>query len=148
MFLLEKFKILEDLRLNKKWICLVAISLVVTVTFAQTGEEKLAGWLKEYPEADTNKDGVLTMKEAKAYQMKVQSKNQKDELPAPTHADISYGPDPMNVMDLWLVPSDKPTPLLVNIHGGGFIGGDKTQGISPQLIEMMNKEGISVASIN
>ena len=46
-------------------------------------------------------------------------KKQKEELPTPTHADVAYGPDPMNILDLWLVPSEKPTPLLVFIHGGG-----------------------------
>jgi len=50
-------------------------------------------------------------------------------------------------MDLWLASSDQPTPLLINIHGGGFIGGDKDK-ISKQLIEQMLAEGISVASIN
>ena len=39
------------------------------------------------------------------------------ELPPPTHADVAYGSHPRNVLDLWLASSDKPTPLLVNIHG-------------------------------
>lgn len=69
------------------------------------------------------------------------------EIPPPTHADVVYGSHPNNVLDLWLAPSDEPTPLLVNIHGGGFRGGDKSQ-ISSALIEMMHKKGISVASIN
>ncbi|RLD52512.1 MAG: hypothetical protein DRI97_14420 [Bacteroidetes bacterium] len=70
-----------------------------------------------------------------------------EELPAPTHADVAYGPDSMNVMDLWLVPSETPTPLLVFIHGGGFRGGDKRK-FSSELIKKMQSEGISVASIN
>jgi carboxylesterase type B len=69
------------------------------------------------------------------------------ELPPPTHPDVVYGSHPRNLLDLWLAPSDKPTPLLVNIHGGGFQGGDKRT-FSASLIEMMHKEGISVASIN
>ncbi|MCP4857523.1 MAG: alpha/beta hydrolase fold domain-containing protein [Fuerstiella sp.] len=67
--------------------------------------------------------------------------------PTPTHADVVYGSQSQNVLDLWLAPSDMPTPLLVNIHGGGFRGGDKRK-FSASLIEMMHKEGISVASIN
>ena len=67
--------------------------------------------------------------------------------PPPTHPDVVYGSHPRNLLDLWLAPSDKPTPLLVNIHGGGFQGGDKRK-FSASLIEMMHKEGISVASIN
>ena len=57
-----------------------------------------------------------------------------------------YGSHARNVLDLWLAPSDKPTPLLVNIHGGGFQAGDKRK-FSASLIEMMHKEGISVGSI-
>ncbi len=75
------------------------------------------------------------------------AQTQAKELPTPTHADVAYGPDHMNILDLWLVPSDKPTPLLVFIHGGGFRGGDKRK-FSGDLIENMNREGISVASIN
>lgn len=133
--------------MNKKWICFLALSLIVTMAFAQSEEEKLANWLKKYPKADTNKDGVLTKEEAQAFRIKLKAKKQKAELLSPTHANVSYGSDPMNVMDLWLVPSDKPTPILVNIHGGGFRGGDKGQ-ISGEMIEMMHREGISVASIN
>lgn len=69
------------------------------------------------------------------------------EQPPPTHANVAYGSHPRNVLDLWLAPSDKPTPLLINIHGGGFRGGDKSK-LSASLIEMMHKEVISVASIN
>ena len=135
--------------MEKWWICFVCITLVVTTVFAQTREEKLATWLKKYPEADTNKDGTLTEEEAKAFPNKQRrEKRQKKEMPPPTHSDVVYGPHPRNVLDLWLVPSDKPTPLLVNIHGGGFRSGDKRSKISSNLIEMMNREGISVASIN
>lgn len=114
---------------------------------AQTKEETLANVLKRFPQADTNKDGVLTEEEAKAIQSRVRARTQKEELLAPTHANVVYGSHPRNVLDLWLVRSDEPTPLLVHIHGGGFRGGDKSQ-ISNALIEMMHKEGISVASIN
>lgn len=68
-------------------------------------------------------------------------------LPAPTHADVAYGAHSRHVMDLWLASSDKPTPMLVNIHGGGYIRGNKTI-ITRELIETMNQAGISVASIN
>lgn len=134
--------------MKKWWICFVCITLVVTMVFAQTREEKLATWLKKFPEADTNKDGTLTEEEAKAFQNKQRrEKRKKIELPPPTHSDVAYGPHSRNVLDLWLVPSDKPTPLLVNIHGGGFRSGDK-RNFSSSLIKNMNEEGISVASIN
>jgi hypothetical protein len=75
------------------------------------------------------------------------AQNFKSEIPPPTHAEVVYGSHPRNVMDLWLASSEEPTPLLVNIHGGGFRGGDKSV-ISGDLIKYMNKAGISVASIN
>jgi len=114
---------------------------------AQTREEQLAVWLKKFPQADTNKDGTLTVEEAKAFQNKQRREKRKKVTIPPTHADIVYGSNPGNVMDLWLAPSDTPIPLLVFIHGGGFRGGDK-RNFDNSLIENMNKEGISVASIN
>jgi len=49
------------------------------------------------------------------------------EEPAPTIADLSYGPHAMNVLDFWKAKGDGPRPLLVYIHGGGWVGGDKKQ---------------------
>jgi len=64
---------------------------------------------------------------------------------SPTHPDVKYGPYTRNVMDVWLAKSDKPTPVLVSIHGGGFAGGNKSVG--PWLLEECLKSGISVAAI-
>jgi len=133
--------------MKKWWICFVCITLVVTMAFAQTREEKLANLLKRFPQADTNQDGTLTMEEAKAFQNKQRREKRKKVTIPPTRADVIYGFHPNNVLDLWLVPSDTPTPLLVFIHGGGFRGGDK-RNFDNSLIENMHKEGISVASIN
>ncbi len=38
-------------------------------------------------------------------------------------------------MDVWLAKSDKPTPVLVSIHGGGFRDGNKS--VSPDLLAAM-----------
>ena len=91
--------------MQKQWICITAISFVVTTVFGQT-----------------------------------QAQNFKSEIPPPTHAEVVYGSHPRNVMDLWLAPSDNPTPLLVNIHGGGMSNGDKSI-ISGDMIRDMNKAG-------
>jgi acetyl esterase/lipase len=71
----------------------------------------------------------------------------QQEKPKPDVADAKYGPHERNVLDLWKAKSDKPTPLVVFIHGGGFRAGDKGQ-VSPGLLNGCLKEGISVASIN
>lgn len=65
----------------------------------------------------------------------------------PDHADVSYGPHQRNVFDLYLAKSDKPTPLIIFIHGGGFLAGDK-KGVNPQMVKLALENGISVASLN
>lgn len=65
----------------------------------------------------------------------------------PDLANVPYGPHERNVLDLWRARSDKPTPFVVHIHGGGFVAGDKTY-IAPALVEMCLERGISVATIN
>ena len=47
----------------------------------------------------------------------------------PTMADIKYGPHARNVLDFYKVDSDKPTPVVLFIHGGGFRGAAKRASI-------------------
>jgi arylformamidase len=72
---------------------------------------------------------------------------QDKKLPEPTHANVSYGPHERNVFDLWLARSDTPTPLLVHIHGGGWINGDKGS-VNAATLKFMLEHGVSVASVN
>ncbi len=65
---------------------------------------------------------------------------------APTFADLSYGPDKVNVLDFWRAEGDGPRPLQVYIHGGGWTGGDKKQ--SPARIRPFLDKGISYAAVN
>lgn len=64
----------------------------------------------------------------------------------PTLADVAYGPHPKQVLHFWKAKSDKPTPLLFEIHGGGWIGGGRMSGLSG-LLQPMLDAGISVVSI-
>lgn len=72
----------------------------------------------------------------------------------PDLANVSYGPHPRNVLDLWLAKSAKPTPLFVYIHGGGWYQGDKSAvsedivRLNIDLVRLMLDHGVSVASIN
>lgn len=54
------------------------------------------------------------------------------ESPAPTLADMRYGPDDRHRLDVFApgsaalpVPGGGSRPVLVFVHGGGFVGGDK-----------------------
>lgn len=58
--------------------------------------------------------------------------------------DVAYGTHPRQVLDFYPAKSDRPTPLVFHIHGGGWQAGDK-KGINPQ--PFLDK-GISVVSIN
>src|SRR5262245_48274881 len=70
------------------------------------------------------------------------------ERPGPTAADFAYGHDsPRQVFDFWQAKSDKPTPLVLCIHGGGWRGGDKS-GYGEKAIRPYLDAGISVAAIN
>ena len=135
-----------------------AIALVVGTPFnsqlaaaERTSEtdERLADALKRFPQADADKDGVLTAMEARAFQQQRRQRSNKSakKFP-PTHANIKYGPHSRNELDLWLAESDKPTALVICIHGGGFQGGDRSKYYSSDLIPTLNEAGISVAAIN
>jgi acetyl esterase len=67
--------------------------------------------------------------------------------PAPTFANVKYGPHERHALDLWQAKSAQPAPLVVFIHGGGFRAGSK-ENVSAGLIEGLLARGISVMSIN
>jgi predicted esterase len=73
------------------------------------------------------------------------------EVPEPDYSDLSYGPYPRNVMDIWKADSENPTPIVIYIHGGGFASGDKVQGqrrINREFLLRCLDNGVSYASIN
>lgn len=76
-----------------------------------------------------------------------QQKAQKRPPRQPDLEDVHYGPHERNVFDLYKAKSDKPTPLVMYIHGGAFLAGGKYL-VSAQLLDACAKAGISVASIN
>ena len=64
------------------------------------------------------------------------------------YAHQSYGDHKRNKFDLWLAKSENPTPLVIYIHGGGFVGGDKSNYYNKKdLVNFLNN-GVSVATIN
>lgn len=63
---------------------------------------------------------------------------------SPTHADVRYGRFHRNVLDVYVAPSARPTPVLIYFHGGGWMAGDKG-GVRPQAF-LAN--GITVVAAN
>ena len=62
----------------------------------------------------------------------------------PTYKHVSYGSHKDMVLNFWKIDSSKPTPLLVHIHGGGWLGGKKHETTGPSQL----KNGYSYASID
>jgi acetyl esterase/lipase len=57
--------------------------------------------------------------------------------------DVPYGKHPRQVLDFYPARSDKPTPVVFYIHGGGWQNGDKKINPKP-----FNDKGIAVVAIN
>ncbi|MEM1110469.1 MAG: alpha/beta hydrolase [Pseudomonadota bacterium] len=66
------------------------------------------------------------------------------------YGDLVYGPGVRQRLDLFLPSASAPTSLLIYIHGGGFVGGDKSNYYENdgELINGWLSNGIAVASIN
>jgi acetyl esterase/lipase len=69
-------------------------------------------------------------------------------VPKPTLSGVRYGEHERHVLDFWKAPSDKPTPLVFVIHGGGWSGGSKERLGRFADAAALLKAGISVAAIN
>jgi acetyl esterase/lipase len=133
------------------WFTALACALLVACATAQTSNDnaRLREYLQQHPEADANKDGVLTMQEAQAHRRQTQQGQARPQpqRPQPTHADVAYGDHPKLRFDLWLPESAEPTPLVLFIHGGGFSGGDK-QAVDLGMLNQCLANGIAYASLN
>jgi acetyl esterase/lipase len=117
--------------------------------------------LKRFPAADKNGDGRLTTQEWQEFQAgaKLKKEMREDEeavlktkgdkgvrLP-PTHAEVAYGPFPEQRLNVWLMPSEQPTPLIIHLHGGGFIQGSKQDHLDLAVQEKLAAAKVSYASI-
>lgn len=68
--------------------------------------------------------------------------------PKPSIANGKYGQYERNVFDLWLPErSKKLAPLVIYIHGGGFVNGDKEK-LSPNQLKIFLENGLAVMAIN
>ena len=116
-------------------------------------DELPPGARRIFDRVDANHDGAITpaedtaFRQARAKDAKPGQRRSRTRLPKPDHADVSYGSHERNVLDVWLAGSDKPTPLVVYYHGGGFRGGDKRT-LNRALLQKLLDGGVSVAAAN
>ena len=137
------------------------LTAVVAGAEPAVNDAQLLRLRNRYPDSDKNHDGRLTREEWREFQEsrrlekemseeEARATNFKGERGArvpPTWAEIAYGPLPEQKLNLWIVPSDKPTPLIVHIHGGGFIQGAKQDTIDAAVFEKLAARGVSYASV-
>jgi lysophospholipase L1-like esterase len=71
--------------------------------------------------------------------------NSFSKSPAPTYANVAYDTHERTVLDFWQAEGEGPRPLLVYIHGGGWMKGDKR---AMKHADVYLKQGISVAAVN
>ena len=128
------------------WLLLILVASGLTWAEEKPkADEQLQQLLKQFPEADANKDGVLTREEAQEHRQKLTAERAKKpggktperaavEAIKPTEADVKYGPAERNVLDFYQAKSERPTPLVIYIHGGGFVGGNKT--VAPAVLKL------------
>jgi hypothetical protein len=137
--------------------CLMAIVLCIGIASPQHAQaadkqQKLESLLHRFPDADANKDGKLSEDEARQYATKVRGKAKAPRtdsaLPAAGLRDVKYGPHERNVFDFWFAKNtNAAAPLIVFIHGGGFVGGDKSKA-SPATLREALDGGAAFMSIN
>jgi acetyl esterase/lipase len=63
----------------------------------------------------------------------------------PTFSNVPYGKHERQVLDFFKASTTEPAPIVVHIHGGGWVNGDKV-GVGD--LKKLLDSGISVASIN
>ena len=68
---------------------------------------------------------------------------------APTHKDLAYAiVSSAQKLDLYIPQGSGPFPLVIMVHGGGFMMGDKAEGMGLAGVDKLLAAGYAVASIN
>lgn len=118
-------------------------------------EAKLAEMARKQPRLDTDGDGVLSLEEWRVVTERRREQREQQEARRaawreahpPSKADVAYGSHPRQVLDLWQASGEGPRPLVVFIHGGGWLAGDKGR-VAPENVERFLEAGVSIASIS
>jgi len=140
--------------------CAALLSLLITSLPAHAeptseNEDRIKAYFKRFPNADSNKNGVLTFTELKNHY----AKSRKEKKPAKEdnrklHPDIRYSNEhKRNVLDFYpakVTEKNAPSPLFVWFHGGGFRQGDKSsigRG-GGKMLKAYQEAGYAVTSCN
>lgn len=68
---------------------------------------------------------------------------------APTHQDLAYAElSPAQKLDLYLPEGSGAFPLIIAVHGGGFMMGDKADGTGLAGADTLLQQGFAIASLN
>ncbi len=67
---------------------------------------------------------------------------------SPTFADVPYGTDTNQKMDIYLPDGNGPFPFVMYIHGGSWMNGDKAGKINANLLQNFLKNQVAFISIN
>ncbi len=109
----------------------ISVAIPANAEPSSENESRIQAYLERFPDADSDKDGVLTFAELKNHYTK--SRKQKktvQEDKQKLQTDIRYGNDhKRNVLDFYpakVTKKNESAPLFVWFHGGGFRQGDKS----------------------
>ena len=115
---------------NKKYSILLSILFLFACGAAEKPDSGLANSLQSVEGGSLPDPSTLTeLKDARYYR------------------NIKYGPHHLQAIDLWIPASDKPVPLVLYIHGGGFRMGDKAW-TDFNLLHHYLDGGMAYASVN
>ena len=118
--------------------------------------QMLERMLQTFPDADTNKDGILDADEGRAQierlrdewrQRQEQRSSRRRGFNGTIHRDVSYGEHGNQKLDLYVPTGQEAAPLVVYFHGGGFITGDKGD-FGTLDVRQLTGAGVAVASVN
>ncbi|MCH2059573.1 MAG: alpha/beta hydrolase [Verrucomicrobiales bacterium] len=142
---------------------LVLLTTVLPATAKPTSENegRIKAYLKRFPNADSDKNGVLTLSELRNHYENTRQKSNSEKEPNQEKKDkpglkanIRYSSaHKRNVLDFYPSRSSKkgkPAPLFVWFHGGGFRQGDKAsigRG-GGKMLKAYQQAGYAVASCN
>lgn len=62
--------------------------------------------------------------------------------------ELHYGSDKLQSLDLYALKTDRPAPLVLFVHGGGWSRGDKAVGVEKHKISHYHSQGYHFASAN